>query len=104
MEARRERRREYDQQRRQTPERKEYLSPAKTPPPPPLTWAIYLVSENLRVEARFHAELDEVLEERPAALTDLPNLPLTETWSVFGRKSLRGRQGHKAVKRVDRSP
>ena len=43
-----------------------------------LTWAIYLVSETPQVEARFHAELDEVLGGRAAALGDLPNLPLTE--------------------------
>ena len=43
-----------------------------------LTWSIYLLSQNPEAEARFHSELDEVLGGRPAELSDLPNLPLTE--------------------------
>ena len=43
-----------------------------------LTWTLFLLSHNPAVEARFHAELDEVLGGRPAALADLPHLPLTD--------------------------
>ena len=40
--------------------------------------------------------------ESPSITTTLP--PFGHIWSVFSRKSLRGRQDHKAVKRVGRSP
>ena len=43
-----------------------------------LTWTLYLLSENPAVEARLHAELDEVLDGRAATLADLPNLPFTD--------------------------
>ena len=42
-----------------------------------LTWALYLLSENPEVESRLHAELDEVLDGRPATLADLPELSFT---------------------------
>lgn len=42
-----------------------------------LTWALYLLSEHPEVQARFHAEVDEVLDGRPATLEDLPDLPFT---------------------------
>ena len=43
-----------------------------------LTWTLFLLSHNPAVEARFHTELDEVLGGRPAAMADLPHLPLTD--------------------------
>jgi cytochrome P450 len=46
-----------------------------------ITWAWYLLSQNPEAEARFHAELDQVLEGRLPAFDDLPRLRYTE--SVF---------------------
>lgn len=43
-----------------------------------LTWTWYLLSEHPEAEARLHAELDEVLGERPPTVDDLPRLPYTE--------------------------
>jgi cytochrome P450 len=43
-----------------------------------LTWTWYLLSQNHEVEARLHAELDEVLEGRPPTAEDLPRLIYTE--------------------------
>ena len=43
-----------------------------------LTWIFYLLSEHPEVEARLHAELDQVLGGRPATVPDLPNLHLTD--------------------------
>jgi cytochrome P450 len=50
-----------------------------------LTWTWYLLSQNPEAEARFHAEIDEVLSTGPAAddcrlpgLDDLPRLRYTE--------------------------
>ena len=43
-----------------------------------LTWAWYLLGEHPEVEARLHAELDEVLGGRPPAPDDLPRLRLAE--------------------------
>jgi len=47
-----------------------------------LTWTWYLLSQNPEVEARLHAELDEVLgtgaNRRQATLADYPNLKYTE--------------------------
>ena len=43
-----------------------------------LAYAFWLLSQNLAVEQRFHAELDAVLGDRDATLDDLPNLPLTD--------------------------
>src|SRR4029078_920450 len=42
-----------------------------------LTWAWYLISTNLEVEQRLHAELDTVLGERLPTITDLQALPYT---------------------------
>jgi cytochrome P450 len=46
-----------------------------------ITWAWYLLSQNTEVEARFHAELDQVLDGRRPSLEDLPRLRYTS--SVF---------------------
>jgi cytochrome P450 len=43
-----------------------------------LAWTWYLLGKNPDVEARFHAELDEVLAGRDAKLADLPRLKYTE--------------------------
>ncbi|MCY4584012.1 MAG: cytochrome P450, partial [Chloroflexi bacterium] len=43
-----------------------------------LTWSFYLLSKHPEIEARFHAEVDDVLGGRPATLDDLPNLAYTE--------------------------
>jgi len=42
-----------------------------------LAWTWYLLSQNPDAEAKFHAELDEVLTGRTPTLDDLPNLPFT---------------------------
>jgi cytochrome P450 len=42
-----------------------------------LTWAWYLLSQHPSVEAAFHAELDQVLGDRPPAPSDLPRLQYT---------------------------
>jgi cytochrome P450 len=41
------------------------------------TWTLWLLSQNLDAEARWHAELDEVLGGRPVTEADIPNLPYT---------------------------
>jgi len=43
-----------------------------------LTWTWYLLSQHPQVEAKLHAELDEVLGSRPPTVTDVPRLRLTE--------------------------
>src|SRR5215218_4797704 len=43
-----------------------------------LAWTWYLLSQNREVEARLHAELDEVLAGRPPTAEDLPRLRYTE--------------------------
>jgi cytochrome P450 len=43
-----------------------------------ITWAWYLLSQNPEVEARFHAELDQVLGGRLPTMEDLPRLRYTE--------------------------
>jgi cytochrome P450 len=43
-----------------------------------LTWTWYLLSQHPDVEARLHAELDEVLGRRLPSASDLPNLVYTE--------------------------
>ena len=43
-----------------------------------LTWTWYLLSQNPEIEARFHAEIDGVLEDRAATVGDLPMLVYTE--------------------------
>ena len=42
-----------------------------------LTWAWYLLGRTPQVEARLHAELDEVLGDRAATLDDIPRLRYT---------------------------
>jgi cytochrome P450 len=43
-----------------------------------LTWTWYLLSQHPDVEAKLHAELDEVLAGRVPTVTDVPRLRLTE--------------------------
>jgi cytochrome P450 len=43
-----------------------------------LTWTWYLLSQHAEIEAKFHAELDEVLGNRTAVPEDYPNLKFTE--------------------------
>ena len=43
-----------------------------------LTWTWYLLSQNPQAEQRLHAEIDQVLGDRPATLADLPQLRYTE--------------------------
>ena len=43
-----------------------------------LTWTWYLLSQNPEAEERLHAEIDQVLGDRPATLADLPQLRYTE--------------------------
>ena len=64
-----------------------------------LTWTWYLLSQHPEVEARMHAEIDGVLEDRLPGFNDYPSLPYTEmvfaesmrlyppAWSV-GRRSI----------------
>ncbi|MGO0059288.1 cytochrome P450 [Brevibacillus fluminis] len=40
-----------------------------------LSWTWYLLSQHPEIEARFHQELDEVLEGRVPAVDDIPHLP-----------------------------
>ena len=46
-----------------------------------LTWTWYLLSRHPDVETRLHAELDQVLGDRPANAEDMPRL--TYTWRVL---------------------
>ena len=39
-----------------------------------LTWTWYLLATHPEMQAKFHAELDDVLEGRPPGLSDLPKL------------------------------
>lgn len=43
-----------------------------------LTWVFYMLSQHPEVEARLHAELDDVLNGRMPTMDDLPHLPYTE--------------------------
>ena len=43
-----------------------------------LTWTWYLLARNPHIQARFHAELDDVIGGRVPTLADLPNLALTD--------------------------
>jgi len=43
-----------------------------------LTWTWHLLAQNPEAEARFHAELDEVLGGRPPTFEDVPKLKVTE--------------------------
>ncbi len=42
-----------------------------------LTWTWYLLATHPEMQAKFHAELDDVLEGRPPELSDLPKLVFT---------------------------
>ena len=44
-----------------------------------LAWAWFLLVGHPEVEARLHAELDQVLDGRPPTVADLPRLPYTES-------------------------
>ncbi|WP_239340466.1 cytochrome P450 [Frankia sp. CiP3] len=46
-----------------------------------MVWAFHVLAEHPRVEARLHAELDEVLGGRPPTFDDLPRLDYT--WRVL---------------------
>jgi len=43
-----------------------------------LTWTFYLISQNAEAEAKFHAELDEVLSDKSLTPEDYPRLKYTE--------------------------
>lgn len=43
-----------------------------------LTWVFYLLSQHPEIEAKLHAELDEVLHGRTPTIDDLTNLPYTD--------------------------
>jgi cytochrome P450 len=43
-----------------------------------MAWAWFLLSRHPEVEARLHAELDQVLDGRPPTIADLPKLKYTE--------------------------
>ena len=43
-----------------------------------LTWTWYLLSQHPEIEARFHAEVDDVLKGEPPAAEDFPRLRYTE--------------------------
>lgn len=43
-----------------------------------LSWALYLLSQNVAAEAKLHDELDRVLEARLPAIADMPALTFTE--------------------------
>ncbi|MBK6589454.1 MAG: cytochrome P450 [Acidobacteria bacterium] len=43
-----------------------------------LTWTWYLLSQNPEAEAKFHAEIDRVLNGRVPTIDDIPNLKYTE--------------------------
>lgn len=65
-----------------------------------LVWTWYLLSQHPDVEARLHAEVDEVLNGRSPTLADLPHLPYTlmvikeamrlypPAWVLNGRQAL----------------
>ncbi len=43
-----------------------------------LSWSWYLLATNPAVERQFHAELDQVLGDKPPTIADFPNLRYTE--------------------------
>ncbi len=43
-----------------------------------LTWTFYLLSQNAEAEKKFHAELDEILGDKPITPEDYPRLKFTE--------------------------
>jgi cytochrome P450 len=51
-----------------------------------LSWAWYLLAQNPEVEAKFHAELDEVLAGRMPTVADMPHLKYTE---MIAKESMR---------------
>ncbi len=51
-----------------------------------LSWAWYLLAQNPEVEAKFHAELDEVLDGRLPTVADLARLKYTE---MIAKESMR---------------
>jgi cytochrome P450 len=65
-----------------------------------LTWTFYLLSENPEVEEALHRELDQVLQGRAPAVSDLPALPYTRmvieesmrlyppAWILTGRETI----------------
>ncbi len=62
-----------------------------------LAWVWYLLALNPDVEAKLHAELDEVLADHPPTFDDLPKLPyadkvITETLRLFPTVWLLGRE------------
>ena len=63
-----------------------------------LTWTWYLLSQSTDVEARLHAELDRVLENRLPTIADLPSLTfvervVTESMRLYPPAWLIGRRG-----------
>lgn len=51
-----------------------------------LMWALYALSQHPELEARLHAEVDQVLGDRPATLADLNELKFTD---MFIKETLR---------------
>lgn len=51
-----------------------------------LSWAWYLLAQNSEVEAKFHAELDEVLGGRAPTVADIPRLKYTD---MIAKESMR---------------
>lgn len=51
-----------------------------------LTWTFYLLSQNPPAEAKFHAELDEVLGEKSLTPEDYPRLKYTESVLAEGMR------------------
>ena len=51
-----------------------------------LSWAWYLLAQDSEVEAKFHAELDEVLGGRAPTVADIPRLKYTE---MIAKESMR---------------
>lgn len=43
-----------------------------------LSWTLYLLSQDSKVESKFHAELDSALGGRPPTVSDIPNLQYTD--------------------------
>jgi cytochrome P450 len=62
-----------------------------------MSWAFHAMSENPEVEAKLHAEIDEVLAGRTPAYEDLPNLKYTtmlvqETMRMYPPNAIIGRE------------
>lgn len=76
-----------------------------------LAWAWYLLSQSPEVEARLHAELDQVLGDRVPTLADVPRLVYTravfdETIRLYPPVPLLARQATRAekIRRFDIAP